>query len=61
MAYLCESVAIIDSVNYGVNCVVHSGFLPDLTDEARDELLKWMFSCFVSVFVAKKVFRLFGS
>lgn len=35
-------------------------FLPELTDDVRDELLKWIIGCFISVFVARRVIRLFG-
>lgn len=59
MAYICETVQLIDGVQYGITCVQHS-YVPELTDEARDELLKWIIGCFAAVFAAKRVIRLFG-
>ena len=57
MAYVCESLTIIDSVSYGINCV-NSGFL-ELTPEARDELLKFVLKIFAAVYVGNKVVSIF--
>jgi len=57
MAYLCESVEIINAVQYGVNCTQNA--LLEMTPEARDELLKFVIKVFAMVFVARKVLSMF--
>jgi len=57
MAYLCETLTVIDSVQYGMNCMDSSIF--QLTPEARDELLKFVIKVFALVFVANKVLSIF--
>lgn len=56
MAYVCESLQVIESVNYGVNCVQSTGLM---TPEVRDELLKWIIKVFAAAFVARKVVSMF--
>jgi len=58
MAIMCDSLTIIDGVQYGINCVQHS-YLPEMTPEARDELLKYIIKVFAMVFIARKVLSIF--
>ena len=58
MAIMCDSLTIIDGVQYGINCVQHS-YLPEMTPEARDELLKYIITVFAMVFIARKVLSIF--
>lgn len=49
MSYVCE---IVNAATHTCDqWAVYSPVLPELSDEARDELLKWMISCFAAVFV----------
>lgn len=58
MSYVCE---IVNAATQTCDqWAVYSPVLPELSDEARDELLKWMISCFAAVFVIRRVMRLFG-
>ncbi|MCW8041264.1 hypothetical protein [Acinetobacter entericus] len=57
MAYLCESIQVINAVQYGVNCTQSALF--EMTPEARDELLKFVIKVFAMVFVARKVLSMF--
>lgn len=58
MAYLCETIQIIDSVQYGVSCV-QAASLFELSNEARDEILKYVIKVFAMVFIAKRVLSIF--
>ncbi len=58
MSYVCE---IVNTATQACDqWAVYSPLLPELTNEARDELLKYMISVFVLVFTVTKVKRLFG-
>jgi hypothetical protein len=59
MAIICDSLTLIDGVQYGINCVQHS-YLPEMTPEARDELLKYIVKIFAMVFIARKVLQIFS-
>jgi len=37
---------------------VYSPFLPELTEEARDELIKWVLKIFVGTFIVLRVVQL---
>ena len=55
MAYVCE---IVDTATQaGVQWAVYSPVLPELTDEARNELLKWAIGIFLSVFAFRMTLR----
>lgn len=56
MAYVCESIEVINAVQYGVNCTQS---LFEMTPEARDELLNFIIKVLAIVFVAKKVLSMF--
>ena len=57
MAYVCE---IVDTATQAcVQWAVYSPVLPELTDEARNELLKWAIGIFALVFVVRKIMRFF--
>lgn len=57
MAYVCESIQIIDSVQYGINCMQSGAY--NLTPEARDELLKFVIKILAIVWVGNKVISIF--
>lgn len=53
MAYVCE---IVDTATQAcTQWAVYSPFLPELTEEARDELLKWAVGIFIGLFVFSKL------
>jgi len=55
MAYVCE---IVDTATQAcVQWAVYSPLLPELSDEARNELLKWAIGIFMSVFVIRKTLQ----
>ena len=56
MAYVCESIEVINAVQYGVNCTQS---LFEMTPEARDELLKFIIKVLAMVFIARKVLSMF--
>ena len=54
--YVC-----VELVNNACNSWVQAqSFLPELTDDARDQILIYIVSTFALVFVVKRVIRLFG-
>ena len=59
MAFMCDSLTMIDGIQYGLNCVQGS-YLPEMTPEARDELLKYIIKVFAMVFIARKVLQIFS-
>ena len=53
MAYVCE---IVDTATQAcAQWAVYSPFLPELTDEARDELIKYVLKLLIGTFVVIKV------
>lgn len=58
MAYVCEVLETVNNVQTCVQWAVYSPFLPELTTEARDELLKWALGIFIGLFVFNKVIYL---
>ena len=53
MAYVCE---IVDTATQAcVQWAIYSPFLPELTDEARDELIKYVLKLLIGTFVVIKV------
>ncbi|EXC04088.1 hypothetical protein CAT49_15305 [Acinetobacter baumannii] len=58
MAYLCETIQIINSVQYGVNCV-ESASLYELSNEARDAIIFFVIKVFAVVYAARKVLSIF--
>ena len=56
MAYVCE---VLDTAtNVCQNWAVYSPLLPELTDAARDELLRWVLKIFAGTFVILRVIQL---
>lgn len=55
MAYVCE--VLETATQTCVQWAVYSPVLPELTDEARNELLKWAIGIFLSVFAFRKTLR----
>jgi len=56
MAYVCE---IVDAATQAcVQWAVYSPFLPELTDEARDELIKYVLKMFAGVFIITRVLQI---
>ena len=56
MAYVCE---IVDTATQAcAQWAVYSPFLPELTDEARDELIKYVLKLLIGTFVVIKVIGL---
>lgn len=55
MAYVCE--VLETATQTCVQWAVYSPVLPELTDEARNELLKWAIGIFMSVFAFRKTLR----
>ena len=55
MAYVCEVLEI--ATQTCVQWAVYSPVLPELTDEARNELLKWAIGIFLSVFAFRMTLR----
>jgi hypothetical protein len=55
MSYVCE---IVDTATQAcVQWAVYSPVLPELTNEARNELLKWAIGIFLSVFAFRMTLR----
>ena len=53
MAYVCE---IVDTATQAcAQWAIYSPFLPELTDEARDELIKYDLKLLIGTFVVIKV------
>jgi hypothetical protein len=53
MSYVCE---IVNTATQACDqWAVYSPFLPELTDEARNELLRWAIPIFMSVFAFRKL------
>ena len=53
MAYVCE---IVDTATQAcAQWAIYSPFLPELTDEARDELIKYVLKLLIGTFVVIKV------
>lgn len=55
MSYVCEVVNTVTQTCE--QWAVYSPFLPELTDEARNELLKWAIGIFLSVFAFRMTLR----
>ena len=55
MAYVCE--VLETATQTCVQWAVYSTVLPELTDEARNELLKWAIGIFLSVFAFRMTLR----
>ncbi|WP_281199613.1 hypothetical protein [Acinetobacter johnsonii] len=56
MAYVCE---IVDTATQAcAQWAIYSPFLPELTDEARDELIKYVLKLLIGTFVVIKVIGL---
>lgn len=56
MAYVCE---IVNTATQACEqWAVYSPFLPELTEEARDELIKWVLKIFVGTFIVLRVVQL---
>ncbi|WP_333642171.1 hypothetical protein TQH59_07685 [Acinetobacter johnsonii] len=53
MAYVCE--VLETATQTCVQWAVYSPFLPELTDEARDELIKYVLKLLIGTFVVIKV------
>ena len=53
MAYVCE---IVDTATQAcAQWAIYSPYLPELTDEARDELIKYVLKLLIGTFVVIKV------
>lgn len=53
MAYVCE---IVDTATQAcAQWAIYSPFLPELTDDARDELIKYVLKLLIGTFVVIKV------
>lgn len=56
MAYVCE---VINAATQACDqWAIYSPFLPELTDEARDELIKYVLKMFAGVFIITRVIQL---
>ncbi|MBP6114932.1 MAG: hypothetical protein KA474_09560 [Acinetobacter sp.] len=55
MAYVCE--VLETATQTCVHWAVYSPVLPELTNEARNELLKWAIGIFLSVFAFRMTLR----
>lgn len=56
MSYVCE---IVNTATQACDqWSVYSPFLPELTEEARDELIKWVLKIFVGTFIVLRVVQL---
>lgn len=56
MSYVCE---IVNTATQACDqWAVYSPFLPELTEEARDELIKWVLKIFVGTFIILRVVQL---
>lgn len=56
MSYVCE---IVNTATQACDqWAVYSPFLPELTEEARDELIKWVLKIFVGTFIVTRVIQL---
>lgn len=56
MSYVCE---IVNTATQACDhWAVYSPFLPELTEEARDELIKWVLKIFVGIFIVLRVVQL---
>jgi len=56
MSYVCE---IVNTATQACDqWAVYSPFLPELTEEARDELIKWVLKIFVGTFIVLRVVQL---
>ena len=53
MSYVCE---IVNTATQACeHWAVYSPFLPELTDDARDELIRYVLKIFVGLFVFKNI------
>lgn len=56
MSYVCE---IVNTATQACDqWAVYSPFLPELTEEARDDLIKWVLKIFVGTFIVLRVVQL---
>lgn len=56
MSYVCE---VVNAATQACDqWVVYSPFLPELTDEARDELIKYVLKMFAGVFIITRVLQI---
>lgn len=56
MSYVCE---VVNAATQACDqWAVYSPFLPELTEEARDELIKWVLKIFVGTFIVLRVVQL---
>jgi len=56
MSYVCE---VVNAATQACDqWAVYSPFLPELTDEARDELIKYVLKVFAGVFIITRVLQI---